>query len=68
MTIFHVIKYPISDYPTIYEVEVLPPSIRYHWNRKKWGVWQYGGQTEQIAMKKLADEMRNMLLEYDGDL
>jgi hypothetical protein len=55
VTIFHVLKYPISNPPTAEELEALPPKIFYEWIKTI-----YYSNTYQTTPSKTAKLLHSM--------
>ena len=60
MTIFDVIRYPISDLPTLEELKALPPEIM-----EKWTHGAFGGDTNPESARS---RMRLLQILGNGDL
>ena len=73
MTIFDVIRYPISDVPTAEEMEALPRDLFKKWARENgWGAYDYrqgriaGAYYKGSPYEKDIPILRQMIKDYDG--
>ena len=81
MTIFDVIRYPISDFPTEAELEALPKDLYDKWIETHWTIrgdvtlqdfvrwiasWKRSGWTDaHAALSRSVRELRQMIKDYD---